>query len=182
MEDFTKSQHSLFHAYCIRPKDARFEFQSVQEEILLIVRAHPITQLGWILNGFFILLLLLFLNFTIGRFLQPAQNLIFNLIGVSFILGYYWFNFLSYFFNVGIITNMRIVDIDFNAVIYKEVTEARLNKVEDITAKAGGYFASLFNYGNVFIQTAGNELQIEFLNVPRPAHVVRLINNITEHL
>lgn len=182
MEEFAESKHTFGHAFCIRPRDARFEFQSANEEILLIIRSHPITQLPWILNGFFLLVLMMLLNLALGRFLNPNQVIIINIIGLAFVLGYYWFHVLSYFFNVGVITNMRVVDIDFHAVIYKEVTEARLNKVEDITAKTGGYIASLFDFGNVFIQTAGSELMIEFHNVPRPSHVVRLINNITEKL
>lgn len=180
MEEFAKTKHMFGHAFCIRPQDARFEFQSANEEILLIIRAHPITQLSWILNGLFLLILMMVLNLALGRFLFANQIIIINIFGLAFVLGYYWFHILSYFFNVGIITNLRIVDVDFHAVIYKEVTEAKLNKVEDITAKTGGYIASLFNFGNVFIQTAGAELMIEFHNVPKPSQVVRLINNITE--
>lgn len=180
MEEFAKSKHMFGHAFCVRPQDARFEFQSANEEILLIIRAHPITQLPWIFNGLFILILMMLLNLALGRFLPPNQVIIINVFGLAFVLGYYWFHFLSYFFNVGIITNLRVVDVDFHAVIYKEVTEAKLIKVEDITAKTGGYVASLFDFGNVHIQTAGAELMIEFNNVPKPSQIVRLINNITE--
>ncbi len=180
MEEFAKTRHTFGHAFCVRPQNARFEFQSANEEILLIVRAHPITQLPWILKGMFLLILMMLLNLALGRFLHPSQVIIINFFGLAFVVGYYWFHILSYFFNVGIITNVRIVDIDFHAVIYKEVTEARLNKVEDITSKTGGYIASLFNFGNVFVQTAGSELMIEFHNAPRPSDIVRLINNIME--
>ncbi len=182
MEEFAKTRHTFGHAFCVRPQDARFEFQSANEEIILIIRAHPITQIPWILNGLFLLILMMLLNLALGRFLQSSQVIVINIFGLAFVLGYYWFHVLSYFFNVGVITNMRVVDIDFHAVIYKEVTEARLNKVEDITAKTGGYIASLFDFGNVFVQTAGSELMIEFINVPKPAQVVRLINNITEKI
>ena len=72
----------------------------------------------------------------------------------------------------------RIVDVDFSSVIRKEVTETMINKVEDITAKNSGYFSSLFNFGNVHVQTAGAIETIEFLNVPRPTDVFKVINSI----
>ena len=75
-------------------------------------------------------------------------------------------------------TNKRILDVDFYSILYREVSETRLTKVEDITSKTGGYFGSLFNYGNVFVQTAGSEVNIEFLNVPDPANAVKIINDL----
>ncbi len=177
MEDLSTPSHSLLHAFCIRP-NAKFESQLEGEEIILLLRAHPITQLPWILNGIFIFILLMFIDFFAGTLFSAEQFLIFNVGIIAFIFAYYWFNFLSYFFNVGLITNKRVLDVDFHAVIYKEVTEARVEKIEDITAKTGGYAASLFNFGNVFVQTAGSELNIEFINVPRPTDVVKIINSI----
>ncbi len=176
MEDLSTPSHSLLHSFCIRPK-ARFETQMDEEEILLVLRAHPITQVPWILNGIFIIVLLIFINLFAASIFSVGQLFIFNVGVVAFVFAYYWFNFLSYFFNVGIVTNRRVVDVDFHAVIHKEITEARINKVEDITAKSGGYVASLFNFGNVFVQTAGNELNIEFGSVPRPSDVVKIINS-----
>ena len=79
---------------------------------------------------------------------------------------------------MGIVTNKRIIDIDFSSILYRETTEARLANVEDITSKQVGYFGSFFHYGNVFVQTAGTYTNIEFLNVPEPAEVVEIINRL----
>lgn len=170
--------HSFMHAFCVRPKSARFESQMSGENIILLLRAHPITQLPWIINGIFLFILLILLNILFSAYLTQTQIFFVNLSSVVFIFSYYWFKFLSYFFNVGIITSSRVVDVDFAAVIYKEVTEAQLKNVEDITAKSGGYFASLFNYGNVYVQTAGAHVNIEFDNIPRPSVAVRIINQL----
>lgn len=177
MEDLSVPSHSIFHSFCVRPS-VKFDTQMDNEEILLILRAHPITQLPWILNGIFVIILSIFINFFASGLFSLQQLFIFNVGVGAFVFGYYWFNYLAWFFNVGIVTNHRVIDVDFHAVIYKEETEARINKVEDITAKIGGYIASLFNFGNVFVQTAGNELNIEFTNVPRPSDVVKIINSV----
>jgi len=172
-----RPSHQLFHSFCIK-HNYRFETQHQDEQIILTLRAHPITQLPWILNTLFFFILLILLNFFFFNFLNPSQTFFANFFGLAFIFSYIWFNFLSWFFNVGIVTTERVVDIDFHSVIYKEVTETNLPKVEDVTAKSGGFFASIFNFGNVFVQTAGTEVNIEFPNIPRPAEVTKIINSI----
>jgi membrane protein YdbS with pleckstrin-like domain len=155
------------------------DFKEKEEEVVLLVRSHPITQISWIINGVFIFLILLAFNYIFFPYISPPQQIFINFFAVIFIFSYWWFNFLSWYFNVGIITNKRIIDIDFYGLIYKEITSAKLEKIEDITVKAGGFLASIFNFGNIFIQTAGTEINIEFINIPFPNKVRDLINNLT---
>lgn len=176
--DLNNPSHQVLHSFCIRP-NTKFDIQESDEEVILILRAHPITLLPWIINGIILFILLILMNFVFGSLLSSSQSFVLNLILSVFILSYLWFNFLSYFFNVGIITSKRVIDIDYSSVIYRELTEASLSKIEDITSKSGGYFESLFNYGNVFIQTAGTaEVNVEFLKVPKPNQVVSIIDSL----
>ena len=55
-----------------------------------------------------------------------------------------------------------------------------MEKIEDVTYKQSGFIRSLFNYGDVHVQTAGEEENIEYDRVPRPAKVAEIINDITE--
>lgn len=144
----------------------------------MVLRAHPVTLLPWIINGFILFILLIFLNIVFGSLFSPTQFFFLNFSSTIFILSYWWFNLLSYFFNVGIVTNKRVIGMDFSAVIYREVTEANMDRIEDITDKSGGYFQAIFDYGNVFIQTAGTaEVNVDFLKIPKPAKVVSIINS-----
>ena len=172
-----KPSHRFLHSFCVKPA-YRFETQHTKEQVILVLRAHPITQLPWFINSLVLLIVLVFINFLFFEFLTPTQTIFANFFGLAVIFAYIWFNFLSWFFNVGIITTERVIDIDFHAVIYKEVTETQLSKIEDVTAKSGGFFASLFNYGNIFVQTAGTEVNIEFHNVPQPSEVTKIINSL----
>lgn len=169
---------SFLNAFVLKPK-IEGDFKERDEEIILLVRAHPITQVSWIINGIFIFLILIALNFIFFPYLSSLQKIFINFFIFIFVLSYWWFNFLTWFFNVGIITNKRIVDIDFHGLIYKEITSAKLQNIEDITIKSGGFTASIFNFGNIFIQTAGTEVNIEFINIPSPNKVRDLINNLT---
>lgn len=171
------SSHQVLHAFCVRP-EISFEAQGDNEEVILVVRAHPITQLYWIINGFLFLIMLLGINYFIPHFLQSAQILFLNAMIISGIFTYLWINILSWYFNVGIITNQRVIDVDLSSIIYREVTYTNLGKIEDVTSKGGGFIASYFNYGNVFIQTAGTEVNIEFIDIPHPADVAKLVNQL----
>jgi membrane protein YdbS with pleckstrin-like domain len=88
--------------------------------------------------------------------------------------------FLTWYFNVNIITDERIIDVDFNNLIYKEISEAEINKVQDVTYRMGGAIRTLFHYGDVFIQTAGTEENFEFLAIPRPEQVAKLLDQLRE--
>lgn len=177
MENNQKRETKVLFSYNLYP-DVKFETYEPGEKIILLLRAHPFTQIPWIITSILIYILILILNMFIANFFSGGQILIFNIFGVMFLLSYIWFSFISWYFNVGIITNKRIIDIDFYVVLYKEITVARLDKVEDITLKSGGYFESFLDFGTVFIQTAGTEANIEFANIPKPSLVVQLINNI----
>ncbi|MDO8741704.1 MAG: hypothetical protein Q7J11_00995 [Candidatus Roizmanbacteria bacterium] len=177
MENNNNKKSSVFYSYCLDPQ-TRFDTQEDGEKIYLLLRSHPFTQIGWILTSILFFILLFVLNLFLQNFLNLGQILVINLFFIVFILSYIWFNVLNWYFNVGIVTSKRVIDIDFYAVLYKEITTAQLGKVEDVTVKSGGYFQSLFDYGSIFIQTAGTEANVEFIDVPYPTDAVQIINKL----
>ena len=58
------------------------------------------------------------------------------------------------------------------------MTATTISKIEDVTSKVGGFFRSIFDYGNILVQTAGEEPNIEFLGVPHPSQIVKIINEL----
>ncbi len=174
-----KTSHRLFHSFCVRPA-TRFDTQSDSEQVLLVLRSHPITLFPVFINGLFLFFILFFSNFFIASFLTIPQVLFINCFILVFIGNYLWFGFLNWYFNVGIISNHRVVDVDFNAVLFKEVTYTLISHIEDVTAKTGGFLESLFKFGNLFIQTAGTETNTEFLNIPHPSSAAKIINGLIQ--
>lgn len=175
---------SVLASYLVVPKKAHFETQGKDERILLLLRKHPITQVPWI--AFTIVFLLIPLiaiplllelkvlpQFVTGGFL--AFIVIFWYL---VLFGYGFMRFLLWFFNANIITDQRIVDIDFPHLLYKESTATRISQIEDITHRRGGFVRTIFDFGDVFVQTAGAMPNIEFLDIPRPNTVVRKIVDV----
>jgi len=69
------------------------------------------------------------------------------------------------------------VDVDVHGILIREITETRLELVEDISYKQIGFIPSLFDYGEVHIQTAGSQQNIEFDKAPNPAKIAEIIGD-----
>ena len=93
-------------------------------------------------------------------------------------MAYMFEKFLSWFFNVNIITDRRVVDVDFTNLIYREITDANLNKIQDVTVSMGGVFRSIFNFGTILVQTAGEKNFIEFVDIPKPDTVAGILSDL----
>ena len=78
-------------------------------------------------------------------------------------------------------TNERVVDVDFYNLIDKRVSEASLSKIQDVSYTTAGVFGTLFNYGDVFIQTAAEVSEFKFDLVPFPEKVVQVLGDLKDH-
>jgi uncharacterized membrane protein YdbT with pleckstrin-like domain len=143
------------------------------------MRKHPITNLGWIVASAFMVLapsLVGFMPFieTVPPNYRFIGVLGWYLITTAFVLE----NFLTWFFNVYFITDERIIDVDFYNLIYKEVSEAEIEKIQDVTYKMGGVIRTIFNYGDILVQTAAEVPNFEFMAVPKPDKVVKILQDL----
>ncbi|MDA1316727.1 MAG: hypothetical protein O3B87_01735 [bacterium] len=156
----------------------RFATQHKDEEVLLVVRRVLITQFPWVINTIIFSLLALFLNIFLQDILTTNQLIVLDLFSFFFIFSYAWVNYLLWYFTIGLVTNERIIDLDFYHLVYKEFSATTIRKVSDITTKVGGFLGSIFNYGNVYVKTQGFQQDIEFEDVRHPQDVVKLINSL----
>ena len=168
-----------FVSFYQEPNFVDFETKEKEEKVVLFLRKHPVTNLGWISATAGMVIAPVFLSLLTDFSFLPAP---FRLIGLlSWYLIVFAFvleNFLIWFFNVNIITDERIIDIDFHNLIYKEVSDAKIDKIQDVTYRVGGAVRALFNYGDVLIQTAGEVQNFEFLAVPKPAKVAKILQEL----
>lgn len=89
---------------------------------------------------------------------------------------------LIYYLNVQIITDRRIVDIDQVGLFFHEISELHIANIEDVTSDISGVLGTVFNYGDVFVQTAGNTERFEFSDVPNPATINKLLLDLYEQV
>ena len=173
-------------SFAVRPDSVRFETQEEEEEVVLFLRQHIIINVPWIVIAIvFIIaptiLFPLFINVThFSLKLSVGYILIGSLFWYVATFGFILAKFLGWFFNIYIVTNERLVDIDFFYLLYKKFAEAELVKIQDISYTSGGIFATIFNYGNVTIETAGEAPNLVFEKIPNPEQVVETVRSLTE--
>lgn len=178
-EKLPSHTHNPLTSYNYYPEGVHFETQEREEEIVLLLRSHLVTNVKWvaitILMIFAPIVLSFFplIDFLPGNF-QLIAVLMWYLVTTAFALE----NFLTWFFSVFIVTDERVVDIDFYNLLYKEVSDANIDKIQDVTYKMGGAVRTVFNYGDVLIQTAGEMPNFEFLAVPKPDNVAKVLQDL----
>lgn len=85
-----------------------------------------------------------------------------------------------YYLNVQIITNQRVVDITQESLLHHTISELHLRQIEDVTAEVDGLLGTFLDYGNVYIQTAGETERFTFDRVPNPTQISKLILDLYE--
>ncbi|OGE24289.1 hypothetical protein A2688_03160 [Candidatus Daviesbacteria bacterium RIFCSPHIGHO2_01_FULL_38_8] len=176
----------LFTDFLEKPSNVRFDHQEDDETIELFLRQHFIVNLPWVVFSIFALFLpfLIFqidFIFNLNFFAQVPSNLILSALIIYFLVitGYMIESYLHWYFNIYIVTNMHLVDINFHTLLSREIIEVRLEDVQSQSSKIQGFFKSIFHFGDVVIETAGERQRITFLNVPKPDAVADRIQDLT---
>lgn len=151
-----------------------FESQEEGEKILLIVRRH------WfdILLQYIPVLSLVMLIFTavvaVAAFFpeilsEYATISYFVLtLAMMFIWMMIFIIWIDYYLDVWILTNIRVVNIEQKGLFLRYISELRYHTIQDVTTEVEGFFPTMLNYGEVFVQTAAEQSRFLFHNVPRP--------------
>lgn len=177
--DIIGESKTSISAFLARPKHLNFESQFDGEEVILLLRKHLVSQIRWVLIAVVMILAPLVLtNFPLIEFLPGRFQFIVILMWYLLVFAFVLENFLSWYFNAYIVTDERVIDIDFYNLIYKEISDAEIENIEDVTVQVGGVLQTVFNYGWVIIQTAARTPQFEFDYVPQPGKVSEVLKQL----
>lgn len=128
------------------------------------VGAFPVFFLAWMFKGalssfyFFILMTSVFLLFA------------FVVLYVSLI---YWLDKL-------VVTDQRVVHVDWKYLTMKDEAEAALKDIQDVQTEEHGFLSAvkLFDYGTLRLDTASSYVTMEFRNAPDPEGIRKFIYHI----
>jgi len=173
----------FWSSVAFEPKKLHFEDQDPDEKIILFVRPHIITNLKWFLLVV-LLALVPFFAFALLSFSFIPVN--FRFVGLLawylLIFAFGFERFLVWFFNVEIVTNKRIIDVNIPNILFRDITQTPLENIQDITAETAGFMRSLLAFGDVRIQTAGAVPEIKFEAVSQPNKVSQVLNDLWRNL
>lgn len=179
-----KNRLSAFQTYCEYPSGIRVDQLEQGEEILLFLRSHHVTNIPWIVTTFLLLLvpvaLFPLLDAIFPSFLTISINFKIALVLFFYLItfGYALISFLQWFYNIGIIASSNILDIDYSQVVQVHVSATKVEKIEDVSFKQTGFIQTLFNYGDLDIQTAGSHPNFELRNIPNPDKAALMIQRL----
>lgn len=187
-DDVTKKIYKIvghtkhpFSSLLINPHVFDFEERDSEEKIILVARPHWFTNVSWILTT-----VLLVFGPSVLKFVPmvsdiPSEIRILGVFAWYLITFAFSFEkFLSWYFDVYIITDERVVDISFNNLLNKKFSEAKLSMIQDITSRVSGVSQTMFNYGTVSIQTAAEVPEICFEMIPNPEKIIKVLQVLRE--
>ncbi len=157
------------------------------EHVILEVRKHWIVFLGSAM-GLLLSALLPFLLFTIFKiFLPDVLNISFPGNGFALFLFFYtlwllalWLSFFvgwtKYYLDVWYVTEKRIIVVDQRNIFDRGISNLRFDKIQDVTVDIRGFIPTLLHFGNIKVQTAGEDnYDFSMTTVRNPEDVRRVI-------
>lgn len=179
-----KHEVAMFETFCEYPGGITFQHQEKDEEIILFLRQHLVTNVPWIVIAALMviapLILIPFFSYTpFLLFTVPERFLIALLLFYYLgIVSYVFINFIHWFYNIGIVTNKRVVDLDYSHIVHVNVAATKVLQIQDVNYIQTGFLRTLFNFGDIHIQTAGQNPNFEFLRVPNPSKATFIIQKL----
>lgn len=179
-----KTGSHLFTSFSKNPEGVSFQNQEKNEKVLLFVRKDLITNLFWVVTSIFLIVAPLFLGpisllLKINLLFFPLRLIVFFIIFYYlFVATYIYVNFITWYFNISLVTDIRVMEVELESLIFKDVSVTKLSLVQDVSYEQIGVIRSFFNFGDVLIQTAGTIDNFTFESVPEPEKVVHIIEDL----
>jgi len=146
------------------------------EEIIEEVRQHPIMLFSPFSKVFigFIIVVLIFIIFQASFIFSLAFFIWVIFGGIYAFYHYYVWKKDTY-----ILTNSRVIIREQNTFFSRQVSEASLGNITDVTYKIKGMWATFFNYGTVRAETASSD-PLKLVNVAKPHKIQKLMLDLRE--
>lgn len=162
------------------------------EDIVLVVREDLIILLFKGIGLFLFTIALLILRIIVLGVDNPTAIYFYDVFfyGMNVVLiSFFVLIFHNYILSIQIVTNERLIDIDQKGLFNREVNILPIANIEDVTYKQNGIIGSIFNFGNVVVQSAGEESSgaatktngFVFENVPQPSSVSKYLIRMYQH-
>lgn len=147
-----------------------------QEELVRIVRRHPIVLVPGIGAG---TILVLFDFFLIAWWFQHRLWGVLGWLGLLVIGAvliiraiYVWSH------NAMAVTTQRIVDVNQRGFFERHVAEAPYETIQDVRYTVKGLWPTLFHFGTIIVQTAGTTTNLELSGVKNPVELQQEISDL----
>lgn len=163
-------------------KNIDFKGKRSDEAVVLLLRRHWIVFVFRFIPFLFLLIGLIIFHIAgkeiFNFFIFNVDKNIFYLLE-SFLWIFYWLAlfivWINFYLDVWIVTDNRVVNIEQLSLFSRHISELKHSKIQDVTSEVQGLIPTLFGYGNVYIQTAGNKQRFVFKQIPESTNTRNII-------
>ncbi|MBU0707154.1 PH domain-containing protein [Patescibacteria group bacterium] len=150
------------------------------EEAVRVVRRHYMTYAFQIFVSVIIVLIPFF-------FMWPLFRLgawgVFGFVLIILVgIFYFWRQTIIYYMNGLVITKNRIIDFDQRGLFERVVSETTYDKIQDVSFSIKGFLPTILNFGDLGIQTAGTQANLEIKSIDNPKEIQDVIVNIQKDI
>jgi hypothetical protein len=158
------------------------------ESLIILLRRHWINLFSQLFPFCALILILFFAYLFFYIFLSSSLfsdiEMEFIHLGTALFLLFLWsfifVVFIDYYLDVWIVTNDRIINIEQKGLFRREISELRLENVQDLTTDIGGIVKTFFDFGDLYVQTAGKRERFLFKSIPHPERVRDIVLVLSE--
>lgn len=153
------------------------------EKVMLTRRRHVVNLLPFALGGILALLGIMFFSTfaVVHRGDLPAQLplatvslLLVVLMGL--VVGTFVLAIFVFWQNRIILTNIHYIQIDQIGLFNRSVNKLHLDQIQDVRGTRKGIFATLLNFGEIEVETAGEHPNFVFKPIADPLNTAEFIN------
>jgi hypothetical protein len=150
------------------------------EQIVKVFHHHPTARLFRSLGILFACLPFFFVAWFFRDVLSPVQMVTLYIILGLFTFLVLLYDSILYYLDRLIITNQRILYVDWNGAFSNTEHEAELVDIQDIETIEKGFFAifPIFDFGDFTLETASTHTTIRFPNAPDPEGIKHFIYHL----
>jgi len=161
---------------------------NLTERVILILRRHWFiffkkVLIFLVLISIPVIIYAIFVNFY-PEILSQSNLVTLILMGISLGYLFLWLvlfnNWVNYYLDLWIVTNQKIISVDQKGLFNHTVARLPITRIQDVKANSKGYAQTFLNFGNVEIQTAGEEKNFIFEEIPNPFKVADQVNDLAE--
>ena len=156
-----------------------FRGRRSNETVIMVARFH-----AWLLMPVVYAWIILFIVLGLALKYFGASGVTSIAIAAVALIGgrysfYHWF-----IWNNGtyIVTNQRVIRIEQLSLFNREISEAELDRIQEISTEIKGPIHTLFNFGTVKIQTASSTGKVDLVDVTNPYDIQQEIVRVQRQM
>ncbi len=123
-----------------------------------------------------------FLPITVSEIIKPNLGVFFYLLWLLAM----WVGFFSawtdYYLDVWQVTDQRIIDIEQKGFFSRDEATIRFENIQDITIDTHGFFATIFDFGDLRVQSAGERREFVIENATHPEAMKKKIQALQDRV